>query len=64
MDINDIRSWHTVILFVVFIAIVIWAWSGKTKRRFEDASQLPFNEPEHPRDSLKTNKEIKGDHNE
>lgn len=48
MDINDFRSWYTVVLFAVFIGIVWWAYSGKSKRRFEDASQLPFNEVEHP----------------
>jgi len=51
MDINDIRSWYTVVMFVVFIGIVLWAWSGKTKRRFNEAAQLPFNEPEYPLDN-------------
>ena len=59
MDINDIRSWYTVVLFIVFIGIVLWAYSGKSRRRFNDASQLPFNEVEHPH----SNKN-KGDHNE
>lgn len=63
MDINDIRSWYTVILFAVFIGIVIWAWSGKTKRRFHDASQLPFKEVEHPLTSS-TKEHKKGDHHE
>ena len=62
MDLNEIRSWYTVILFAVFIGIVIWAWSGKSKRRFNEASQLPFNEVEHPRNSIEDNK--KGDHHE
>jgi len=51
MDINDIRSWYTVVMFVVFIGIVLWAWSGKTKRRFNEAEQLPFNESEYPLDN-------------
>ncbi|MDX1823600.1 MAG: cbb3-type cytochrome c oxidase subunit 3 [Thiohalomonadales bacterium] len=59
MDINDIRSWYTVVMFVVFIGIVLWAWSGKTKRRFNEAAQLPFNEPEYPLDDKN-----KGDHHE
>ena len=59
MDLNEIRSWYTVVLFAVFIGIVLWAWSGKSKRRFNEASQLPFNEVEHP---LENNK--KGDHHE
>ena len=59
MDLNDIRSWYTVVLFSVFIGIVIWAWSSKSKRRFHEASQLPFNEVEHPLSDDK-----KGDHYE
>lgn len=59
MDINDIRSWYTVVLFAVFIGIVWWAYSGKSKSRFNEASQLPFNEVEHPLSDDK-----KGDHNE
>ena len=62
MDINDFRSWYTVVLFAVFIGIVWWAYSGKSKRRFEDASQLPFKEVEHPLDATKKDK--KGDHHE
>ena len=59
MDLNDIRSWYTVLLFAVFIGIVLWAYSGKSKRRFHDASQLPFKEVEHPKSENK-----KGDHHE
>lgn len=61
MDINDLRSWHTVVLFTTFIGIVLWAWSGKSKSRFHEASQLPFNEVEHPLDSIENKK---GDHHE
>lgn len=59
MDMNDIRSWYTVVMFVVFIGIVLWAWSGKSKRRFNEAAQLPFNESDYPR-----NDKNKGDHHE
>jgi len=44
MDINDIRSAITVISFVVFIAILVWAWSSKRTRAFEEAARLPFAE--------------------
>ncbi len=49
MDLNDIRSWYTVVLFVVFIGIWAWAWSSKRKRDFTEAANLPLNEPEFPR---------------
>jgi cytochrome c oxidase cbb3-type subunit 4 len=35
-------SVFTVISFVVFIGIVIWAWSGRRKRAFDEAAQAPF----------------------
>lgn len=50
MDINDFRGFYTIIVFAVFIGIVLWAWSGKSKRRFNEAAQLPFNETEHPQE--------------
>ena len=42
MDINTLRSIATVVLFVVFIGIVVWAWSRKNKAAFDEAAQLPF----------------------
>jgi cytochrome c oxidase cbb3-type subunit 4 len=46
MDINDARVILTVLAFVTFMGIVLWAYSGKTKQRFEEAAQLPFEEDE------------------
>jgi cytochrome c oxidase cbb3-type subunit IV len=48
MDINDFRSIHTVLAFLCFICIVLWAYSGRTKRRFEEAANLPFTEDDVP----------------
>ena len=42
MDINLLRSIVTVVAFVVFIGIVIWAWSRRNQARFEEAARLPF----------------------
>ena len=42
MDINLLRSIVTVVALVVFIGIVIWAWSRGNKARFEEAARLPF----------------------
>ncbi len=42
MSIDDFRAWHTVVLMVAFIGIVIWAYSKKRKKSFEDAANLPF----------------------
>jgi len=29
---------------VVFIGIVLWAWSGKRKQSFDEAANIPFHE--------------------
>jgi cytochrome c oxidase cbb3-type subunit 4 len=42
MDINLLRSIVTVVAFVVFIGIVIWAWSRRNQASFEEAARLPF----------------------
>ena len=44
VDINDLRSLLTVLAFASFIGIVIWAYSGRAKRAFEEAERLPFDE--------------------
>ena len=42
MDINDFRAWHTVVLMIVFVGIVVWAFSKKRKSDFTEAANLPF----------------------
>lgn len=42
MEINTLRAWVTVLTFLVFIGIVIWAWSRRNQAAFEEAAQLPF----------------------
>ncbi|NNJ92796.1 MAG: cbb3-type cytochrome c oxidase subunit 3 [Gammaproteobacteria bacterium] len=42
MDINDFRSLQTVLAFIAFIGIVIWAYSKRRKKSFDDAANLPF----------------------
>jgi cytochrome c oxidase cbb3-type subunit IV len=46
VDINIIRSLVTVVMLIAFVGIVMWAWSAKRKRDFEQAAQLPFVEDE------------------
>ena len=46
MDIETLRSVVTVLSFCSFVGIVLWAYSGRTRRRFEEAAQLPFAEDE------------------
>ena len=44
MDIELARALMTLVMFAVFLGIVVWAWSGKQRDRFEAASQLPLEE--------------------
>jgi cytochrome c oxidase cbb3-type subunit 4 len=44
MDIELARALMTLVMFAVFVGIVVWAWSGKQRDRFEAASQLPLEE--------------------
>ena len=44
MMINDVRSVMTVVMFLVFLGIVFWAYSKKRKRAFDEAARLPFEE--------------------
>ena len=48
MDINDWRAAFTVINFAVFLGIVAWAWSGRRKRRFEEAARLALDDEPAP----------------
>lgn len=34
----------TVALFIIFIAIILWAWSSKRKVEFDELAQLPLDE--------------------
>ncbi len=42
MDVNDLRTAITVLSVLVFIGIVIWAYSARQKDRFDEAANLPF----------------------
>lgn len=55
MDINDIRAAYTVVMFVVVVGIYFWAWSKKRKHDFNEAANLPFNEPDQPSSVTSTN---------
>ena len=37
-----VHSFWTVVMLLVFVGIIVWAWSSKRKRFFNDAANLPF----------------------
>jgi cytochrome c oxidase cbb3-type subunit IV len=42
MDVNDLRIVVTVAAFILFVAILVWAYRPARKAQFDDAAQLPF----------------------
>ena len=42
MDIGMLRGLGTVVVFVAFIGLLFWAYSGKRKSGFDEAANLPF----------------------
>ncbi len=44
MDINDLRSLTTVLMLVIFVGVVWWAYSARTKASFEEAARLPLDD--------------------
>jgi cytochrome c oxidase cbb3-type subunit 4 len=60
MDINLLRALATVFVFVAFIAICVWAYSGKRKKRFDEAANLPFADEQPDRKPAEKN-ESKGE---
>jgi cytochrome c oxidase cbb3-type subunit 4 len=42
MDMNDLRIAVTVLSFVTFIGIFVWAWQRRNAAGFSEAAQLPF----------------------
>ncbi|MDP1532457.1 MAG: cbb3-type cytochrome c oxidase subunit 3 [Burkholderiales bacterium] len=44
MDINLARSLITALLFIIFIGIVLWAWSKGKRKDFEEAARLPLDD--------------------
>ena len=46
MDVSVFFGLWTGVLLVIFIAIVVWAWSGKRKRDFDEAAHIPLDDDE------------------
>ena len=56
MDINTLRSIVTVVTFFVFIGIVVWAWSSRNAKSFDEAANLPFKQDENSAKELDKDK--------
>jgi len=50
MGYSLIQSIWTIVVLVLFIGIVLWAWSSKRKQHFDEAANIPFEEDMTPGD--------------
>jgi len=44
MDQNTLRGIVLIVLMISFLGVWAWAWSGKRRQTFKDASRLPLEE--------------------
>lgn len=42
--ITILRIFFTVLIFVLFVIILIWAWRNRNSAQFKDAQHLPFDQ--------------------
>lgn len=48
MELNDVRILVTVLGFLCFVGICVWAYSKHAKKGFDEAAKLPFTEDDLP----------------
>jgi len=44
VDIGTVRGLITLALMLAFVGLVIWAYSSRRKKDFDEAARLPFDE--------------------
>ena len=42
IELTTLRVGATVVCFVLFIGIIVWAYSRRNAKGFQEAAQLPF----------------------
>lgn len=52
MDINTLRGLSTLLLLVGFVGLVFWVYSGRRKKGFDEAANLPFADEDAHRNTL------------
>ncbi len=48
--IGILRGVITLVLLILFIMMVLWAWSGRRKELFDSMARMPLDEDEGPAD--------------
>lgn len=54
---DDLRAGLTVLSFLVFVGIAVWAYSRRRRRDFDEAANLPFSEHDFGAQEPKSNQE-------
>lgn len=44
----------TIVVMIIFVAIVLWAWSGRRKESFNEAANIPLEEENFLQEEIKT----------
>ena len=57
IDINTLRGLATVFCMLAFLGIVLWAYSDRKRKDFDEAANLPFQDEGLKSGSNKNNKE-------
>ncbi len=57
MDIITFHIYWTVLMFVVFIGIMVWAWSSRRKHNFAEAATMPLEDDDELRSVASNTKE-------
>lgn len=52
--VTQIQVVWTVVVMIVFLAIVFWAWSGRRKESFDEAANIPLEEENFLQEDIKT----------
>ena len=48
MDLNTFRSIMTLLALLMFVGVVLWAYSGRRRDAFREAANLPFADDDTP----------------
>ena len=51
---TQIQVVWTVLVMIIFLAIVFWAWSGRRKESFNEAANIPLEEEDFLQEEIKT----------
>jgi cytochrome c oxidase cbb3-type subunit 4 len=60
MDTGTLRGIAVIFAMIAFLGICFWAYSRKRKKTFDDAANLPFDDEELDRNSIRQNHKARG----